>query len=150
MLSETSEEMYEKENEVFGKENEVFGKENEVFEIYTHNEHGEETEFEIRDMDGFLANNSKYLDKLVKELESKVAFQRDLKYAVDHDMVQCFDSATGENLTSMDTDYLQSAITANLRTITRIRTHLGWDPEPVIANDTAIRMEHYKSKREMN
>ena len=143
MLSETSEEMYEKENEVFGKENEVF-------EIYTHNEHGEETEFEIRDMDGFLANNSKYLDKLVKELESKVAFQRDLKYAVDHDMVQCFDSATGENLTSMDTDYLQSAITANLRTITRIRTHLGWDPEPVIANDTAMRLEYYKSKREMN
>jgi len=142
MLSETSEEMYEKENEVFGKENEVF-------EIYTHNEYGEETEFEIRDMEGFLAN-SKDLDKLVKELESKVAFQRDLKYAVDHDMVQCFDSATGENLTSMDTDYLQSAITANLRTITRIRTHLGWDPEPVIANDTAMRMESYKSKREMN
>lgn len=136
MLSETSEEMYEKENE--------------VFEIYTHNEHGEETEFEIRDMDGFLANNSKYLDKLVKELESKVAFQRDLKYAVDHDMVQCFNSATGENLTSMDTDYLQSAITANLRTITRIRTHLGWEPEPVIANDTAMRLEYYKSKREMN
>lgn len=65
MLSETSEEMYEKENEVFGKENEVF-------EIYTHNEHGEETEFEIRDMDGFLAN-SKDLDKLVKELKASSA-----------------------------------------------------------------------------
>ena len=43
MLSETSEEMYKKENEVFGKENSVF-------EIYTHNEYGEETEFEIRDI----------------------------------------------------------------------------------------------------
>ena len=53
MLSETSEEM---------------------FEIYTHNEHGEETEFEIRDMEGFLAN-SKDLDKLVKELESKEPFK---------------------------------------------------------------------------
>jgi len=120
-----------------------------MYEIYTHDENGQDLEFEIADMDGFLKNTSD-LDKLIKELESKVAFQRSLKYAVDRDMVQCFDWKTGENITSMDTDYLQTAISANLRTITRIRTHLGWDPEPVTANDTQERMEYYKSKREMN
>ena len=116
--------------------------------IYTHDEVGLEREFEITNMDNFLVVQED-LPQLVLELQEKVAFQRDLKTGIGLGVVQCRDKNTEKDITEEELEYLDTAIFNNMRTIKRVREHLGWSSEPEI-KETNLKTNILKSKRGMN
>ena len=116
--------------------------------IYTHDESGLEREFEITNIDNFLAIQED-LPRLVLELQEKVAFQRDLKMGIEYQVVKCNDKGTGEDISEKELEYLGRAIFNNMRSIKRIREYLGWSPEPEIKKSN-LKIDILKSKRGMN
>ena len=116
--------------------------------IYTHDETGLEKEFEITNIDNFLTTQEN-LPQLVKEMESKVAFQRDLKTGIEDGVISCSDEDTGEDSSESEIEYLKRAVFNNMRTIKKAREFLGWSPEPEI-EDSIFKTEFLKSKAHLN
>jgi hypothetical protein len=116
--------------------------------LYTHDEEGIEREFEITNIDNFLTTQED-LPQLIKEMELKVAFQRDLKTGIEDGVISCTDEGTLEDTSESEIKYLELAVFNNMRTIKKAREFLGWSPEPEI-RDSIFRTEFLKSKREMN
>ena len=116
--------------------------------IYTHDETGLEKEFEITNIDNFLATQED-LSQLVKELELKVTFQRDLKTGIEDGIISCSDEDTGADSSESEIEYLERAVFNNMRTIKKAREYLGMSPEPEI-RDSIFKTEFLKSKAEMN
>jgi hypothetical protein len=122
-------------------------KDNHYF-IYTHGEDGLEREFEITNIDNFLATQEN-IPQLIKEMELKVAFQRDLKTGIEDGVISCNDEGSSEDTSESEIEYLELAVFNNMRTIKKAREYLGWSPEPKI-RDSIFKTEFLKSKREMN
>lgn len=101
------------------------------YTIYTHDEFGHELEFEISDMKSFL-DSQENLPTLLDELESKVAFQIDLKYGLENNLVGCYDKNSKINNSEEQIEYLGIAISSNIEVIEKIREYLGLNPEPNI------------------
>jgi hypothetical protein len=112
----------------------------EKFTIYTHDEFGRDLEFEIVDMKKFLESQEN-LSTLLDEIESKVAFQKDLKYGLEHDLIECS--------SKQQIEYLSIAIESNVRVIREIRTYLGLNPEPDI-KPSVLTTEFRKAKARYN
>ena len=120
----------------------------EEYTIYTHDELGFEREFGITDMESFL-DSQENLSTLVTEMESKVAFQRDLLYGIQNNFIACCDEQTGEDQSEEQIEYLGRAIESNLRVVRKIREYLGMNPEPDI-KPSILTTEFLKSKAKFN
>jgi hypothetical protein len=103
----------------------------EEYSIYTYDENGREREYLITDMEKFLESQES-LDKLLDELESRVGFQKDLKYGLENNFMGCYDEKTNFDSSEEEIEYLGMAIESNLKVIQKVREYLGLNPEPNI------------------